>query len=411
MLLYRELQYHTSLREYSNASVIWPKNGHLPAILKLYKAELEQRRSNFTMSCVTNDSPICQKRIKTSQFHGVSLHNGKWAARLHFHGTNHHLGSFPDEITAALIYDYIGCRLQLAHFPVNFLNRRLEEPFLSPAKIKADQLIQLGRALPTSTVSVSEKQRVSSQLEDEECVSEDDVPILSRVNVPQRQQTPSIARNDESESEDDIPLLLRITPPKPRPAQADISERTAPVKSLSSAHLNWPSAKTVFRKFVAEGPVYICSCCRQLWFKRSVVALNSTKRDAFPPGSLTSLLSKDGKEYICTTCNRKLSKGKLPLCAPQNVPDFPILPEPLRDLTDLENHLLAPRIPFMQVRMLPRGKQFQLSGAVVNVPTDLSRVQTLLPRRFGTEETVALKLKRRLRYTCAYKFQNVRPDN
>jgi hypothetical protein len=63
----------------------------------------------------------------------------------------------------------------------------------------------------------------------------------------------------------------------------------------------------------------------------------------------------------------------------------------------------------MQVRVVPRGKQFQLSGAVVNIPADLSCVQTVLPRRFGTEETIALKLKRRLRYTGAFKFENVQP--
>lgn len=112
----------------------------------------------------------------------------------------------------------------------------------------------------------------------------------------------------------------------------------------------------------------------------------SAKRETIPTDCLTGLLSQDGKEYLCTSCNQKLTKGKIPTCAPRNVPNFLVLPRLLANLTDLENHLLAPRIPFMQVRMLPRGKHFQLSGAVVNVLANLSRVQTLLPRRFGTEE-------------------------
>jgi hypothetical protein len=164
-----------------------------------------------------------------------------------------------------------------------------------------------------------------------------------------------------------------------------------------------------FRESVAEGPVYVCSCYRQLWFKRSVVVVQPARRAAFPPACLTGAPSEDGKEYVCKSCYARLLKGKVPSLAPQKVPDFPTLPHELKNLTDLENHLFARKIPFMQVRALPRGKQLQLSGAVVNVPTDLSQVQSILPRRLESEETVALKLKRRLRYARAFKIENVRP--
>jgi hypothetical protein len=70
----------------------------------------------------------------------------------------HRLRFFPDELTAALTYNYVGCRLQLAHFSVNFPDRRLEEPFLSAAKAKADQLIELSKAFPSTTIPVSGEQ-------------------------------------------------------------------------------------------------------------------------------------------------------------------------------------------------------------------------------------------------------------
>jgi hypothetical protein len=108
----------------------------------------------------------------------------------------------------------------------------------------------------------------------------------------------SAAQEKESESEDDIPLSLRLTPFKPQRKQQKASQSVKPPNSLPSTHLSWPVAKIVFRKLVAEESVYVCSYCRQLWFKRSVVVLNSTKRDIFPADCLTGLLSKDGKEYL-----------------------------------------------------------------------------------------------------------------
>lgn len=104
------------------------------------------------------------------------------------------------------------------------------------------------------------------------------------------------------------------------------------------------------------------------------------------------------------------NKGQIPPFSPQKVSDFPPLPPELEGLTDLENHLIALRIPFMQVRALPRGKQLRLSGAVTNVPTDTQRIQTVLPRQWGDEDTVALKLKRRLRFKQHFKHENIRPS-
>jgi hypothetical protein len=47
---------------------------------------------------------------------------------------------------------------------------------------------------------------------------------------------------------------------------------------------------------------------------------------------------------------------------------------------------------------------------VVSVPADVSRVQTLLPRAFNPQETIALRLKRKLEYAGHYKKANIRPE-
>lgn len=42
------------------------------------------------------------------------------------------------------------------------------------------------------------------------------------------------------------------------------------------------------------------------------------------------------------------------------------------DLTNLEERLVSPRLPFMQLRELPRGGQVSIRGNIVNVPADVN---------------------------------------
>ena len=58
---------------------------------------------------------------------------------------------------------------------------------------------------------------------------------------------------------------------------------------------------------------------------------------------------------------------------------FPNKPSVL-DLTPLEERLISPRIPFMQIRELPRGGQLSIHGNVVNVPSDVNSTVHTLPR-------------------------------
>ncbi len=89
---------------------------------------------------------------------------------------------------------------------------------------------------------------------------------------------------------------------------------------------------------------------------------------------------------------------------------FPEKPDVLKDLTPLEERLISPRIPFMQVRELPRGGQLSIHGNVVNVPADVNSTVSVLPRPVNESQTIPIKLKRRLGYKHHYQFQNVRPS-
>ena len=87
---------------------------------------------------------------------------------------------------------------------------------------------------------------------------------------------------------------------------------------------------------------------------------------------------------------------------------FPVKPECL-NLTPLEERLISPRIPFMQIRELPRGGQLSIHGNVVNLPADVNSIVNTLPRPINESQTIPIKLKRKLSYKHHYLFQNVRP--
>ena len=79
------------------------------------------------------------------------------------------------------------------------------------------------------------------------------------------------------------------------------------------------------------------------------------------------------------------------------------------NLTPSEKRVISPRIPFMQIRELPRGGQLSIHGNVVNVPADVNSTVSTLPGSIDESQTIPIKLKRRLSYKHYYQFQNVRP--
>ena len=124
---------------------------------------------------------------------------------------------------------------------------------------------------------------------------------------------------------------------------------------------------------------------------------------------LTGLKSIDNIEWICSTCHANVKDAKLPTCAKANEITFPEKPNVLKDLTPVEEWLISPRIPFMQVRELPTGGQLSIHEIVVNVPADVNSTVHILPRPINESQTTPIKLKRRLGYKHHYQFQNVRP--
>ena len=167
---------------------------------------------------------------------------------------------------------------------------------------------------------------------------------------------------------------------------------------------------TKFHDVVSRGPLYICTCCDQLWYKHSVVCADKLRQsNPHVQKFLCSKTSFDGNEWLCNTCNSHLLKGKVPPCAVVNGMVFPEKP-PFFDLNELECRLLAPRIAFQKLMQAPRGKQFKIHGNIVNVPADVTSTVTMLPRLPSQNATVKVNLKRKLQYKSSALSLNVRPQ-
>ena len=122
----------------------------------------------------------------------------------------------------------------------------------------------------------------------------------------------------------------------------------------------------------------------------------------------TEFTSVGNEEWICHTCLSALRDSKLPKLSVANGMKWPGKPPEL-NLHQLEERLIALRIPFMQIRELPRGGQYSLKGNVINVPVDIQPTINSLPRPMDENFTVAIQLKKKLSYKKVDFKENVRP--
>ena len=172
-----------------------------------------------------------------------------------------------------------------------------------------------------------------------------------------------------------------------------------------------------FKSEIKKQPVYICTSCHRLLWRKGVQQFNIHKYNKINPevrnfvlANHDRILSPDGSTYICLNCHRTLLSGKVPAQSKANCLSLEEIPDELKDMNTLELHTICKRILFMKLVKLPRGKQKGIKGAAVNVPADLGPACTLLPRIPTDSHIISLKLKRKLEYKQAYLHDTIRPE-
>ena len=165
-----------------------------------------------------------------------------------------------------------------------------------------------------------------------------------------------------------------------------------------------------FHESVSTGPLYICTCCDQLWYRHSVPPANQlTLKNPDMMKYLQNIVSVDNIKWACRTCSGHLKKGKVPPCAIVNGMQFPRKPN-FFDLNELECRLVAPRLAFQKIYQAPRGGQLKITGNVVNVPADVNSTVNMLPLLADDNCTIKVQLKRRLQYKSSALSLNIRPN-
>ncbi|MCG8077008.1 MAG: AAA family ATPase, partial [Candidatus Thiodiazotropha taylori] len=179
-----------------------------------------------------------------------------------------------------------------------------------------------------------------------------------------------------------------------------------------SSHQPVESIEECIKQFhlsISVGPLFVCTCCHQTWFRKSCSMLKNTH---IPASSIrlycTNLHSVHDEEWVCHTCLSALRESKVPRLSVANGMKWPEKPPEL-NLHQLEERLLALRIPFMQIRELPRGGQYSVKGNVINVPVDIQPTVKSLPRPMDENFTIAVQLKKKMAYKKVDFKENVRP--
>ncbi|CAF3778192.1 unnamed protein product, partial [Rotaria sp. Silwood1] len=175
---------------------------------------------------------------------------------------------------------------------------------------------------------------------------------------------------------------------------------------------NFDVMKSNYELKIKEGPTHICSCCGGLWFEYSIreftveMLTNKGLKKEFID---TVCYLKNTIIKLCVTCRKDIMLNKVPNLCLSNGLAFYEIPDCLKTLTELEERLISPRIPFMVIRSLGYSKQFDLKGNLVNVPMNVDTNVSILRRTFSDTQTIQLKLMRQMKNKNAFMYETIRP--
>ena len=164
-----------------------------------------------------------------------------------------------------------------------------------------------------------------------------------------------------------------------------------------------------FKSAIREGPYFICVICNRLLYRKTVLEFKQEKYHSICC-FVTDVKSFDKNIYICRTCDKKIKNNKMPCQAVDNNLAVDGVPPELAVLEKLEQVLIAQRIVFEKIVVLPKGNQRKIKGVICNVPVSCVETCKELPRAPESSGIIMVKLKRKLQFRGHVYFQAVRQD-
>ena len=173
-------------------------------------------------------------------------------------------------------------------------------------------------------------------------------------------------------------------------------------------------------KALQNKPEFVCICCNQMLFRKTVVVFHENKYD-FKNAVVERALSTPYRyksechndEFICVTCHNNLKRWcpKMQAQGVANGLSLPDVSNELSNLTEIERRLISLHIPFMKILALHRaGSHYKINGPCVNVLTTLSRVCKLLPRLPDEAQLIPMKLKQKIEYKGYHMYGSIRKE-
>lgn len=140
---------------------------------------------------------------------------------------------------------------------------------------------------------------------------------------------------------------------------------------------------------------------------RNLLIHGLAKKDkAYVRELVDSLLTVPGRYEFCGTCYTAVKNGKVPSMAVWNGFRYPARPAHLPELTEVGNHVMAPRVPFQHITNLGRmgrRSQYGLRGSIINIPTEPGEtIKQMIPLMPQDDHVYVVNLKRRLIHKRPY---------
>ena len=180
------------------------------------------------------------------------------------------------------------------------------------------------------------------------------------------------------------------------------------------------------------GAVFICLCCQQKHFQTNTQVFTPKIREGIKIplkdciekmkinyGSMTSpkLPQNEEDQFICKTCLGYMRRRKVPPTSVMNGLRLDQTDKQIEDeglsMSELENSLIAPRIIFQKIFLLPKSRWSGMKDMQVNIPITSERInETLekLPRTPQNAGLIGVKLKRKQEYKNSHKHQLINPQ-
>ena len=236
--------------------------------------------------------------------------------------------------------------------------------------------------------SVARRERKSRKRSSKECVSQN-----HKVNeMPLNNYFKSSA------------TISSITNKKKSTVKSEVKNFKKPAKSTLSTNI------ISFQNQVYDGPYYVCVICNRTLYRRSVVLFVKKKYLIEHIDKMYLVSSFDNCMYICKTCDGRMKNGMIPCQAVSNKLELYDFPAELRYVNKLEKVLIAKRILFKKVAIMPKGQFPKLKGSICNIPIDTVSISQTLPNPSHSNGVTVVKLKKKMEFKGHVFFESVRPQ-